>query len=101
MGYDAIHTPHSIESSWTILVPVHIDPLNLHGPGRSKRGVFPAILASGLVMYPAVVVHIIVSVENPIIFIRLGITKRGYPRRTVIGKESGQLGVYPRQLREV
>ena len=101
MGDYAIHAPDSIKTSWAILFPVHVESLYLHGPGRSIGGIGSAILASSLTVNTVVVVHIVVSVENPVIFVRLGITKRGYAGAYVIGKESGQLGVYSRQLREV
>jgi len=86
MGYDAIHTPHSIKNGWAIQVPVIVDTLYLHGPCGSIRYVLSAIPASATANSTAVVVHILVSIENPVIFSRLGITKGRYTGAYVIGK---------------
>jgi len=86
MGYDAIHTPHSVKNSRAIQVPVHVDALYLHGPGGSIRYVLSAIPASATANNTAVVVHIIASIENPVIFTRLRITKGRYAGAYVIGK---------------
>ena len=87
VGY-AVDTPHSIEYSGAVLFPVHVDPLNFHRSGGSKRRIFPTTLATSLSHLPSVatVVLVVVSVEYPVVFVRLDITKRGYAWTHVIGK---------------
>ena len=81
-----VHAPDSVKTGGAVWFPVHVESLYLHGPGCSIGGVFLAILASSLVVDTVVVVHIFVSVEYPIVLIRLGIAKRGYAWRYVVGK---------------
>ena len=86
MGDYTVHAPCPVEAGGAILFPFHVESLYLHGPGRSIGGIGSAILASSLPVNPVVVVHIFVSVEYPIVLIRLGIAKRGYAWRYVVGK---------------
>ena len=85
MGRYTVYAPHSIKCGGAIFVSIHVDALYLHGSGRSIRCVFIAVLTTCVTSLTVAVVLVLHAVENPVVFMRLDITKRGYAWTYVIG----------------
>ena len=85
MGRYTVYAPHSTKYGGAIFVSIHVDALYLHGPGRSIRCVFLAILTTCVTSLTVAVVLVLHAVKNPVVFMRLDITKRGYAWTYVIG----------------
>ena len=80
-----VHAPDSVKTGGAVWFPVHVESLYLHGPGCSIGGVFLAVLTTCVTSLTVAVVLVLHAVENPVVFMRLDITKRGYAWTYVIG----------------